>query len=279
MQNSKEQAIIYNDEYSDFSFFYLHGWVNRTPEFMMYIYKVKKCERSVCLYPAKPCPFVHQGHEVGRRDLLWHRYNCFPCLDFKKGFCPRANSCAYAHGIMEERFHPMLFRTRYCWYMNSCNREDCSYAHAEDEKRLPTFAPYMSNTTCRTSFAFPNNNITNSPSTTKYLWQNQTSLFAADYFSFSQVPPAPSFINPLGEEYQREFDAENGLYGKSCSSLMTSQFSMNNLQCGFNQPDFSWVHVLVEDDHQPAASGLVSNEDEEIIMTKPKVEYSCVEQK
>ncbi|KAH0995277.1 hypothetical protein GBA52_019141 [Prunus armeniaca] len=99
----------------------------------MYVYKVKTCQRSICYYPKNPCPFMHDG-ELGRRDLLRHKYSCVPCLEFKNGFCPQADACGHSLGILEERFHPMLFRTRYCWYMTTCKRQDWSYAHKEEEK-------------------------------------------------------------------------------------------------------------------------------------------------
>ncbi|PON92225.1 Zinc finger, CCCH-type [Trema orientale] len=162
MQNSKEEAILSTNEKDslDFSFSYLHGWLNKTPQFMMY-YKIKPCKRTVCNFPFNPCPFLHEG-EVGRRDLLWHKYSCTPCIHFKAGFCPQGVSCACAHGILEQRFHPMLFRTRFCWYMNSCKRKDCSYAHKEQEKRVPTIAPQVA---CpRAQSTSPSDIFTNSSS-------------------------------------------------------------------------------------------------------------------
>ncbi|EXB99426.1 hypothetical protein L484_016402 [Morus notabilis] len=83
MTNPKEEAITTDDHdnNSDFSFSYLHGWLNMTPQFMMYVYKIKPCKRTVCNFPCTPCPFLHDG-EVGWRDLLWNKYSCIPCVDF-----------------------------------------------------------------------------------------------------------------------------------------------------------------------------------------------------
>ncbi|KAL6278148.1 hypothetical protein ACE6H2_021749 [Prunus campanulata] len=47
-------------------------------------------------------PFLHDG-ELGRRDLLRHKYSCVPCLELKNGFCPQADACGHSHGILEER--------------------------------------------------------------------------------------------------------------------------------------------------------------------------------
>lgn len=89
MQKLKEaEEAPIADDYADLSFSHLHGWLNRTPQFLMYVYKVKTCQRSICYLPKKPCPFLHDG-EMGRRDLLNHRHSCVPCLEFKNGFCPQ----------------------------------------------------------------------------------------------------------------------------------------------------------------------------------------------
>ncbi|KAF3449523.1 hypothetical protein FNV43_RR10252 [Rhamnella rubrinervis] len=158
----------------------------------------------------------------------------------------------------------MLSRTRYCWYMNSCKRQDCSYAHREEVKRLPTIAPYVTTSTTNTSPTtfVPNNNKNNndnvfalnsvlvnpsSSTTTRNLSQKQTNFFNSEQSICSEID-----LDGHDDEQSGNFDALNG-YG-----VPFPEISMNNVQWGFSynqQPDFSWVKVLVEDDHQPV--GLV----------------------
>ncbi|CAB4284755.1 unnamed protein product [Prunus armeniaca] len=175
-----------------------------------------------------PCPFLHDG-ELGRRDLLRHKYSCVPCLEFKNGFCPQADACGHSLGILEERFHPMLFRTRYCWYMTTCKRQDWSYAHKEEEKSCSI---------CAFSESLrPSKSISTALSIGSFCGTN-----AGENDQFM------TFDGLSGEKVNfttTNLHNENGLL----RTLNCSSITLHSSRWGFsNQPDFSWVYGLVEDD-------------------------------
>lgn len=110
-----------------------------------------------------------------------------------------------------------------------------------------------------------------SSTTTWNLWQKQASFCNSDQSAVCYE------VDLCGndDEQSGNFDTLNG-YG-----VPFPEISMNNVQWSFScynqQPEFYWVQVLVEDDHQPV--GLVRKSSlEEEVTAKSEVEYSCVEQ-
>ncbi|KAJ4869208.1 Zinc finger CCCH domain-containing protein 29 [Raphanus sativus] len=73
-----------------------------TDEFRMFSFKVKPCSRAYS-HDWTECPFVHPGENARRRDPRKYPYTCVPCPEFRKGSCPKGDSCEYAHGEEELR--------------------------------------------------------------------------------------------------------------------------------------------------------------------------------
>ncbi|XP_010554668.1 PREDICTED: zinc finger CCCH domain-containing protein 29-like [Tarenaya hassleriana] len=105
-----------------------------TDEFRMYSFKVKPCSRAYS-HDWTECPFVHPGENARRRDLRKYPYTCVPCPEFRKGSCPKGDSCEYAHGIFESWLHPAQYRTRLCKDETGCARKVCFFAHKPEEVR------------------------------------------------------------------------------------------------------------------------------------------------
>lgn len=109
-----------------------------TDEFRMYTFKVKPCSRAYS-HDWTECPFVHPGENARRRDPRKYPYSCVPCPEFRKGACPKGDSCEYAHGVFESWLHPAQYRTRLCKDETGCMRKVCFFAHKPDELR-PVYA-------------------------------------------------------------------------------------------------------------------------------------------
>ncbi|CAO2840864.1 unnamed protein product [Amaranthus hypochondriacus] len=109
-----------------------------TDEFRMYTFKVKPCSRAYS-HDWTECPFVHPGENARRRDPRKYHYSCVPCPEFRKGACPKGDSCEYAHGIFECWLHPAQYRTRLCKDETKCARRVCFFAHKVEELR-PLYA-------------------------------------------------------------------------------------------------------------------------------------------
>ncbi|CAH2069510.1 unnamed protein product [Thlaspi arvense] len=105
-----------------------------TDEFRMYAFKIKPCSRAYS-HDWTECPFVHPGENARRRDPRKYHYSCVPCPEFRKGSCPRGDSCEYAHGIFECWLHPAQYRTRLCKDETNCSRRVCFFAHKPEELR------------------------------------------------------------------------------------------------------------------------------------------------
>ncbi|KAL2936644.1 Zinc finger CCCH domain-containing protein 66 [Bienertia sinuspersici] len=109
-----------------------------TDEFRMYTFKVKPCSRAYS-HDWTECPFVHPGENARRRDPRKYHYSCVPCPEFRKGSCPKGDTCEYAHGIFECWLHPAQYRTRLCKDETNCTRRVCFFAHKPEELR-PLYA-------------------------------------------------------------------------------------------------------------------------------------------
>lgn len=57
-----------SDDYADLSFTHLHGWLHRTPQFLMYVYKVKTCQRSICYYPKQSSDYKQQQSQLQQQQ-------------------------------------------------------------------------------------------------------------------------------------------------------------------------------------------------------------------
>lgn len=150
--------------------------------------------------------------------------------------------------------------------MTTCKRQDCSYAHKEEDKRAPTVAPFVlslrplkANTFCALTINSAKNPITIYPthSMMQTLWQKQQQKPIIGYMPSS----SPQFCSGthIGDENQYgNFDRLDGENLSTCSTStsttttpycssttvpQSSHWAFNN-----NQPDFSWVYGLVEDD-------------------------------
>jgi hypothetical protein len=107
-------------------------------EFRMYSFKIKPCSRAYS-HDWTECPFVHPGENARRRDPSKYPYSCVPCLEFRKGSCPKGDGCEYAHGVFESWLHPAQYRTRLCKDEVGCARKVCFFAHKVEELR-PVYA-------------------------------------------------------------------------------------------------------------------------------------------
>ncbi|KAL0844636.1 hypothetical protein Bca101_017882 [Brassica carinata] len=105
-----------------------------TDEFRMFSFKVKPCSRAYS-HDWTECPFVHPGENARRRDPRKYPYSCVPCPEFRKGSCPKGDSCEYAHGVFESWLHPAQYKTRLCKDETCCARKVCFFAHRRDELR------------------------------------------------------------------------------------------------------------------------------------------------
>lgn len=104
--------------------------------FYMYIYKVAPCLKNYT-HDWSACPFAHKGEKATRRDPLKFSYMASNCPDFKRGMCPRGDTCSFAHGVFESCLHPERYRTQMCNSGTNCNRSVCFFAHTMSELRSP----------------------------------------------------------------------------------------------------------------------------------------------
>ena len=116
----------------------INNGIYGTDEFRMFTFKVKPCSRAYS-HDWTECPFVHPGENARRRDPRKYPYTCVPCPEFRKGACPKGDSCEYAHGVFESWLHPAQYRTRLCKDETGCARKVCFFAHKPEELR-PVYA-------------------------------------------------------------------------------------------------------------------------------------------
>ncbi|KAK4756043.1 hypothetical protein SAY87_009800 [Trapa incisa] len=116
----------------------INNGIYSSDEFRMYSFKVKPCSRAYS-HDWTECPFLHPGENARRRDPRKYPYSCVPCPDFRKGSCPKGDSCEYAHGVFESWLHPAQYKTRLCKDETGCARKVCFFAHKPEELR-PVYA-------------------------------------------------------------------------------------------------------------------------------------------
>ncbi|KAF6141953.1 hypothetical protein GIB67_037921 [Kingdonia uniflora] len=106
-----------------------------TAEFRMYEFKIRRCMRSRS-HDWTDCPFAHPGEKARRRDPRRFHYSGNSCADFRRGSCPRGDSCEFAHGVFECWLHPARYRTQLCKDGRGCKRKVCFFAHTTRELRI-----------------------------------------------------------------------------------------------------------------------------------------------
>ena len=98
-------------------------------EFNPKTYKTKLCPfGKLCKLDVKLCLYYHDEYDK-RRDTYNYKYSHEIC-PYKveenginpSGFCPKENTCEYAHNVYEHMYHPIIFRTNEC-----PNENDCKY--------------------------------------------------------------------------------------------------------------------------------------------------------
>ncbi|CAH8384796.1 unnamed protein product [Eruca vesicaria subsp. sativa] len=148
-----------------------------TDEFRMFSFKVKPCSRAYS-HDWTECPFLHPGENARRRDPRKYPYTCVPCPEFRKGSCPKGDSCEYAHGVFESWLHPGQYKTRLCKDETGCARRVCFFAHRRDELRPVNASTGSAMVSPRSSSQSPemmspmgNNGVALSPRNVG-LWQN-----------------------------------------------------------------------------------------------------------
>lgn len=119
------------------------------PLIYMLMYKTEKCTRKPC---SRLCEKYHSIKER-RRSPLQYRYNEHPCGNVKIGNsakswgdptkCPHGENCESSHTLLEQMYHPNIYKTGLCNKFNQDPQLDtctwgnlCTHAHgALDRER------------------------------------------------------------------------------------------------------------------------------------------------
>ncbi|KAG5386199.1 hypothetical protein IGI04_037669, partial [Brassica rapa subsp. trilocularis] len=133
-EEEEEEVKIVSKYPADASLPDINEGVYGSDEFRMYSFKVKPCSRAYS-HDWTECAFVHPGENARRRDPRKYPYTCVPCPEFRKGSCPKGDSCEYAHGVFESWLHPAQYKTRLCKDETGCARKVCFFAHKREEMR------------------------------------------------------------------------------------------------------------------------------------------------
>ncbi|ESQ44491.1 hypothetical protein EUTSA_v10005860mg [Eutrema salsugineum] len=134
VEEEEEEIKIVSKYPADASLPDINEGVYGSDEFRMYSFKVKPCSRAYS-HDWTECAFVHPGENARRRDPRKYPYTCVPCPEFRKGSCPKGDSCEYAHGVFESWLHPAQYKTRLCKDETGCARKVCFFAHKREEMR------------------------------------------------------------------------------------------------------------------------------------------------
>lgn len=110
-------------------------------EFNPKTYKTKLCPfGKLCKLDVKLCLCYHDEFDK-RRDTNNYKYSheiCPSKVDENginpSSFCPKENTCEYAHNVYEHMYHPIIFRTNECPNENDCKYYlICPFEHAGQE--------------------------------------------------------------------------------------------------------------------------------------------------
>lgn len=122
---------------------------------LMFNYKVYPCQawlQNRCSNPSSNCFFSHFCVAERRKPTLIPKTSPDSHLHWNYGTtlcgfwnntqsCPDGLMCKFAHGMLEMRLHPLIFRIRMCKYGASCRTFMCSYAHTENQLRKRMYDP------------------------------------------------------------------------------------------------------------------------------------------
>lgn len=121
----------------------------RNKEFFMHDYKVTKCRNKNCRNKYTCAGWHHEGER--RRNPAQYPYSDEPCPDVKvdgqwslPSHCSQAERCPYSHTLLEQMYHPQIYKTSQCINYNSKGGNKCkwgaycTHAHGEDDVRSPT---------------------------------------------------------------------------------------------------------------------------------------------
>uniref|UniRef100_A0A0G4H0T4 C3H1-type domain-containing protein n=1 Tax=Chromera velia CCMP2878 TaxID=1169474 RepID=A0A0G4H0T4_9ALVE len=128
-------------------------------------FRTRPCNRpkedgcSACSYGSK-CQFNHVDEEP-RRPLKQHHgefnYKAALCAEvkyIKKGnwvkyinHCHKGDDCPFAHTVLEQAFHPDVYKKLPCEAGEDCERYYCPFFHSRDD-RMGTKAPGAALTEC-----------------------------------------------------------------------------------------------------------------------------------
>ncbi|KAM1021997.1 hypothetical protein PS1_043422 [Malus domestica] len=123
-------------------------------QFRMFEFKVRRCAHGRS-HDWTDCPYAHPGEKARRRDPRKYHYSGAACPDFRKGHCPKGDSCEFAHGVFECWLHPARYRTQPCKDGLRCNRRVCFFAHTPEQLRvLPGQSPRTQGSGALDSYPF-----------------------------------------------------------------------------------------------------------------------------
>lgn len=98
------------------------------------LYKSSPCPRKQIRDCPKSCAFFHSDNDSRRPFSSFH---------YLATRCPkncRRNDCHFSNNIIEEKYHPSLYKKKYCRKLletGNCDyRESCPFAHSDQELRL-----------------------------------------------------------------------------------------------------------------------------------------------
>eukprot|EP00475_Leptophrys_vorax_P042957 TRINITY_DN811_c0_g1_i1.p1 TRINITY_DN811_c0_g1~~TRINITY_DN811_c0_g1_i1.p1 ORF type:complete len:605 (+),score=115.46 TRINITY_DN811_c0_g1_i1:146-1960(+) len=124
-------------------------YTNPTQDHLVYIilYKTERCNRKPC---ARTCEKYHSVKER-RRNPLQFEYSEQPCQNVKAGAssrawgdpskCPEGDDCQFSHTLLEQMYHPNIYKTGMCNKFtsdpatNNCSWGAlCTHAHGPQDR-------------------------------------------------------------------------------------------------------------------------------------------------
>lgn len=240
-------------------------------EFRMFCFKIKPCSRAYS-HDWTECPFVHPGENARRRDPRRFNYSCTPCVEFRRGKCPKGDLCECAHGVFESWLHPAQYRTRLCKDGDSCSRRVCFFAHSTNDLRsLPNSIsmalPHLLVRSPRSSEFAPANFISprlqsdyfSSNLSPTSINQRQSILSPRSLSSLPRVSsprwipslavaessPSSLYGSLASERGKLELQFQQQQMGRSVASNLKEESENVKQELVGIEPDLSWVQSLV----------------------------------
>ncbi|CAA0816218.1 Zinc finger CCCH domain-containing protein 2 [Striga hermonthica] len=197
--------------------------------FRMFEFKVRKCSRSRS-HDWTDCPFAHPGEKARRRDPRRFRYSGTVCPDFRKGTCPRADSCEFSHGVFECWLHPSRYRTEACKDGKNCKRKVCFFAHSSRQLRIVPADLESDDSPTRTSPNAAANNNHCCPLCHSMAAAAVAAAAAAASPNSTLIPhvsPPPSPPAPFSPEISRFHGLDGMRYKEALAEVMAAFEAMN----------------------------------------------------